>query len=105
MENYRNIAKQIKELDLFEDEISIAFSLTEKSPELTVLSDEHIETIMWLNITLSLTNNKRLECGIIAEAIILGSQRIKNNIIEISTFYILKQRKYMLKSEKIPIFF
>lgn len=83
MENFRTITRQIKSLDVFADASSIAFAITEKAPNLNNLSEEHINTLMWLNTILPISDIQWSH--LIAEATIVGLTSIKDTLSKIST--------------------
>lgn len=85
MENYKTIIKQIKSLDMFTDASTIAFTITEKAPNLNNLSEEHINTLMWLNTILPFNDGDMRYSHLIAEATIVGFTSIKDTLSNIST--------------------
>ena len=102
MDNFRSIAKQIRELDMFDEVLLIAGVITEKQPGLDTLSDEQIKTLMWINTILPESEDKENQGHIIAEAMLLGEENIKSVINEISTLLRIEVEKIYVKIQKEP---
>lgn len=102
MQHFKNIAKQIKELDMFDNSTSLAFSIIEIDPNLENLSDEHIKTLMWLNTIAPLVIAKQDYPEVIARAILMGEENIKNVINEISILLQIENKKIYSQIRKRP---
>ena len=102
MDNFRSIAKQIRELDMFGDALLIAGVITEKQPGLSALSDEQIKTLMWINTILPESEDKENRGHIIAEAMSLGEKNIKSVINEISTLLRIEVEKIHVEIRTEP---
>ena len=90
MNSFETIVAQISALCMFDQVTLIADCLETTNPNLCALTDEHIQTLMWLNTVLHEDNRAPM---IIAKATLIGHNTIKKAISEISILLRIENEK------------